>query len=330
MNYNKMLSLSFFALSFFTWNVYGLETDWQQFTLFQKSFSKIYYDIQELGIRFDIFRDNLQKIRLHNSDQTQTFTMGINQFADLTQDEFKQRIESDKNGTRLNQCKLFSSHLVTPESIDWRTKGAVTTVKDQGQCGSCWAFSATGAMEGAWAIQKGELLNLSEQELVDCAGLKYGSNGCNGGQMDGAFQFIIENGQCSDVSYPYTATDTNCQICSSLVHASFCSNVAPNDQVSLKTAVAQQPVAVAIEADTRYFQFYQNGILTSSDCGMELDHGVLIVGYGEEKGQKYWIVKNSWGTTWGEDGYVRIARSENEKDSGICGIAMEPSFIVVK
>jgi C1A family cysteine protease len=184
-------------------------------------------------------------------------------------------------------------------------------------------------MEGAWAIAKGQLIDLAEQELVDCAGLKYGSMGCNGGQMEGAFKFIIENGQCAASSYPYTAKDGTCHSCSAVAHATSCSDVKPNDQLSLKAAVAKQPVAVAIEADTKYFQSYSGGVLTSSSCGTSLDHGVLAVGYGEENGQKYWLVKNSWGTSWGEQGYVKIGRSESTNDAGICGIAMDPSFPTV-
>jgi C1A family cysteine protease len=307
--------------------------EWKQFTNFQERFSKRYENIQELETRFQIFRTNLRNIILHNLDHTQNFTMGINQFTDLTPQEFKnQYVGGLKVEVGGYGCKSFSSAASgAPASLDWRSKGAVTSVKDQGQCGSCWTFSATGAVEGAWAITKGQLVDLSEQELVDCAtGISYGSHGCSGGQMDGAFKFVIENGQCSLSAYPYTSgvtkTGGSCQKCSAVVHISSCSDVKSNDQVSLKGAVAQQPVAIAIEADTRYFQSYSGGILTSSSCGTNLDHGVLIVGYGSENGQDYWLVKNSWGTSWGDKGYVKIARSSSTNDAGICGIAMQPSF----
>ena len=223
-----------------------------------------------------------------------------------------------------------------PKSIDWRDFGAVTSVKDQGQCGSCWAFSSTAATEGAWAISSGFLLDLSEQELVDCAtGFNYGSHGCSGGQMDGGFKFVIENGLCLASEYPYVSgkskTEGSCQNknCGSVLkfEGASCNDVTPNDELLLKFAVAQQPVAIAIEADTRYFQFYAGGILDSVECGTKLDHGVLIAGFGEEDGKKYWLVKNSWSTSWGEEGYVRIARSDSRNNEGICGVAMQPSFI---
>ena len=307
------------------------ETDeWKQFSNFQERFNKRYENIQELEVRFKVFRENLRNIILHNLDIRQNFTMGINQFTDLTSQEFKDTYVSGLKSATVGSygCKTFSSSASgVPSSIDWRTKGAVTTVKDQGQCGSCWTFSATGAIEGAWAIAKGQLVDLTEQQLVDCAtGISYGSHGCSGGQMEGAFKYVIEHGQCSLDSYPYTAKDGTCKTCSSVAHISSCSDVKPNDQISLKAAVAQQPVAIAIEADTRYFQSYSSGVLTSSSCGTSLDHGVLIVGYGEDSGQKYWLVKNSWGTSWGENGYVKIARSESTNDAGICGIAIDPSF----
>jgi C1A family cysteine protease len=302
--------------------------EWKQFTNFQDRFSRKYETITELEERFKVFRANLRNIIIHNLDHTQNFTMGVNQFTDLTPEEFKaQYVSGLKQEVGSFGCKTYSSSASSaPATIDWRSKGAVTSVKDQGQCGSCWTFSSTGAVEGAWAISTGQLINLAEQELVDCAGAKYGSMGCNGGQMEGAFKYIIEHGQCALSAYPYTAKDGTCEKCTAVAHLSSCSDVIPNDQISLKGAVAQQPVAIAIEADTKYFQSYSSGILTSSSCGTSLDHGVLIVGYGEDSGQKFWLVKNSWGTTWGDKGYVKIARSESNNDPGICGIAMDPSF----
>jgi C1A family cysteine protease len=306
--------------------------EWKQFSHFQERFSKRYENIQELEARFQIFRTNLRNIILHNLDHTQNFTMGINQFTDLTPQEFKDTyIGGVKTEVGSYGCSTFSSSASgAPSSIDWRTKGAVTSVKDQGQCGSCWTFSSTGAVEGAWAITKGQLVDLSEQELVDCAkGVTYGSNGCSGGQMQGAFKFIIQNGQCSASSYPYTAKDGSCQKCSALAHISSCFDVKPNDQISLKAAVAKQPVSVAISADTRLFQSYSGGVITSTSCYTSLDHGVLVVGYGTENGQDYWLVKNSWSSSWGMGGYVKIARSSSTNDPGVCGIAMDPSFPVV-
>jgi len=263
---------------------------WGEFTNFQERFEKRYNSMEEMETRFAIFRKNMINIISHNTDANQNFTMGVNQFTDLTPEEFKmQYVGGLKAEVGSYGCKTFTSGASgAPATMDWRTKGAVTSVKDQGQCGSCWSFSSTGAVEGAWAISKGQLTDFSEQELVDCAtGVSYGSHGCNGGQMEGAFKFVIENGQCTLSSYPYTAKDGTCQKCTAVAHISSCSDVKPNDQLSLKAAVAQQPVAVAIEADTRYFQSYSGGIL---------------------------------------DSYVKIARSDSTNDKGICGIAMDPSF----
>jgi C1A family cysteine protease len=311
-------------------NSFLTESDeWKQFSNFQERFSKRYDSLEETENRFQIFSSNLRNIILHNLDRSQNFTMGVNQFTDLTPQEFKdQYVGGVRAEVGSYGCKSFSSGASgAPSSIDWREKGAVSSVKDQGQCGSCWTFSATGAVEGAWAIAKGQLIDLAEQELVDCAtGIAYGSHGCNGGQMEGAFKFIIENGQCALSSYPYTAKDGSCQKCSAVAHISSCSDVKPNDQISLKAAVAKQPVAIAISADTKLFQSYSGGVITSSSCYTSLDHGVLIVGYGTENGQDYWLVKNSWGASWGMDGYVKIARSSSTNDAGICGIAMDPSF----
>ena len=307
------------------------KTIWYKFTSFQERFNKRYSTLEELENHFFIFKTNLQTIIEHNLSPYKNFTMGINQFTDLTPEEFKLRYTGGYKVGSYGCSTFTSSANNAPTSIDWRKKNAVTSVKDQGQCGSCWTFSSTGASEGAWAIKTGNLVDLSEEQLVECAtGMQYGSHGCNGGQMEGAFKYLIQNGQCSDTAYPYTSgtgKSGSCQTCTPVAHFSSCSDVKPNDQISLKGAVLQQPVAVAIEADTRYFQSYSGGIIDSPSCGTTLDHGVLIVGYGEENGTKYWILKNSWSKSWGEEGYFRILRSDSTNDPGICGVAMDPSFI---
>ena len=307
---------------------------WKLFGDFKERFNKKYESFHEMENRYNIFRSNMIDIINHNKDENNSFKLGINHFTDFTNNEF--RTFNNLHGfagPNSKYCNLFKPTMNSSlKEIDWRVKGAVTNVKDQGQCGSCWTFSATGAIEGAWAISEQDLIDLSEQELVDCAtGFKYGSHGCNGGQMDGAFQFVIDNGQCSDDAYPYvsgeTKTSESCvKDCNSYAKISKCYDVEPNNQIALKTAVSMQPVAVAIEADTFYFQSYSSGILDSSQCGTKLDHGVLVVGYGEENGKMYWLVKNSWSESWGDNGYIKIARSESENDPGICGIAMQPSF----
>ena len=306
--------------------------EWKQFSNFQERFDRKYDTLEELETRFQIFRTNLRNIVIHNLDHNQNFTMGINQFTDLTPEEFKaQYVNGLKAEVSSYGCKSFSSSASgAPSAIDWRNKGAVTYVKDQGQCGSCWTFSATGAIEGALAISKGQLIDLSEEQLVECAtGVSYGSHGCSGGEMDGAFKYVIQHGQCAFSSYPYTSgtgQSGTCKSCSSVAHMSSCSDVKPNDQISLKAALAQQPVSVAISADTKLFQSYSSGVITSSSCYTSLDHGVLAVGYGTENGIEYYLVKNSWGASWGMDGYVKIGRSDSTNDPGICGIAMQPSF----
>ena len=319
-------------------NVVLVENDeWKHFSNFQEKFNKRYETIHELEARFEIFRSNLRNIIAHNLDRSQNFTMGINQFSDLTSEEFKATYLSGYKPLESFGCGSFSSHGTgVPDSIDWTTKGVVNAVRDQGQCGSCWAFATTANAESVWAISSGNLLDLSEEFLVDCAtGLGYFNMGCNGGNPDSALKYMINNGQCTDASYPYTSgvtkTAGDCQKCTSAgVKFSSCSDVTPKDQVALMAAVAQQPVVIAIEADTRYFQSYSSGILTSAiECGTTLDHAVEIVGYGSDNGVDYWKVRNSWSDTWGEAGYVRIQKSSSTSDIGVCGIAAEPSFIVV-
>jgi C1A family cysteine protease len=223
-----------------------------------------------------------------------------------------------------------------PESVDWVKAGAVTPVKNQGQCGSCWSFSTTGALEGAYFNTYGTLPSFSEQQLVDCDNRKNGGKdmGCNGGLMDNAFAWIEKNGGlCSEADYPYTSGDTKtagtcqttCDVVDNSVVTTF-TDVHPSNDVDMMTALSKQTVSIAIEADQQAFQLYKSGVFTGT-CGTNLDHGVLTVGYGTLDGQDYYKVKNSWGATWGDDGYILLGRGDEfNKGQGQCGMLLQASY----
>ena len=297
-----------------------------QFSDFIRQYNKQYSD-DDIISRFSIFKDNLNKIEQHNN-QNHLWKMSVNEFADLTANEFKIKYtgynKPPSSALRRNKFALEFSEL--PSEIDWTEKGAVTDVKDQGQCGSCWAFSTTGSVEGAYFISTGKLVSLSEQQLVDCAG-SYGNQGCNGGLMDYGFKYIEDKGICTEKEYGYKAVDGTCKQCTSLTKIESFVDVTPNNEKALQQAVSLQPISVAIEADQMSFQFYSSGVLTAS-CGTNLDHGVLVVGYGTLNGVDYWKVKNSWGSSWGQHGYILLARNIKSK-SGQCGIAMQPSYPII-
>ncbi|KAL6966139.1 putative cysteine protease rd21b [Sarracenia purpurea var. burkii] len=293
---------------------------------------KFYNALGEKEKRFQIFKDNLRFIDEHNAEK-RTYKVGLNRFADLTNDEYRSMYLGVRGGSRrrLSAPKKSDRYLPRvgeslPDSVDWREKGAVVGVKDQGSCGSCWAFSTIAAVEGINQIVTGSLISLSEQELVDCD-TSY-NEGCNGGLMDYAFEFIIDNGGIdSEEDYPYKANDARCDNFrknARVVTIDGYEDVPENNEKALQKAVANQPVSIAIEASGMGFQFYESGIFTGK-CTTSLDHGVTAIGYGTENDVDYWIVKNSWGESWGENGYIRMQRN-TDHPTGKCGIAMEASY----
>jgi len=302
------------------------------FEQFLKDFSKEYGE-EEKQTHFLAFEKNYNYISEENA-KNHSYKLGLNEFSDMPLSEFKST-KFGLSGSPWGGLKSLGVHEASgdavPTEVDWRKKNAVTPVKNQKQCGACWAFSTTGALEGAWAIATGKLVTLSEQQLVDCAS-KFGNAGCNGGLMDNAFKYEEQAGICTEESYPYkaltsTCKATNCTVGIAKGDVVGYKDVTVGDKEALMEAVAKGPVSVAIEADQMAFQTYKSGVLTKA-CGEKLDHGVLIVGYGTEAGKDYWLVKNSWGPTWGEAGFIKIERGL--PGPGECGIKEKASYPVVK
>ncbi|KAK4434558.1 putative cysteine protease RD21B [Sesamum alatum] len=302
-----------------------------------KEYGKTYTSDQERQHRLKVFEQNYEYVTQHNAKANSSYSLALNALADLTNHEFKAKylglsLSANDLAIRLNseQVGVDGPDLVKesdlPSSVDWRKKGAVTEVKDQGSCGACWSFSTTGAVEGINKIVTGSLISLSEQELIDCD--KSYNDGCGGGLMDYAYQFIIKNkGIDTEADYPYRGREGTCnkdKLKKHVVTIDSYADIPARNEKKLQQAVATQPVSVGICGSEASFQLYSGGIFTGP-CSASLDHAVLIVGYDSKDGQDYWIIKNSWGRNWGMDGYMHMQRNTGNGE-GLCGINLLASY----
>ena len=305
--------------------------------LLQK-YGKLYEDDLEELRRYTIWQSKRVYVNEHNSHANRFgYTLAINTFSDMSNDEINTHYKGLKMVTQqfadfnVSTTRLFKSDpkFNAPQSLDWREVGAVTPVKNQKQCGSCWSFSATGAIEGQHYLKTNQLVSVSEQNLIDCS-RGYGSLGCNGGNPIQAFAYVRDNGGIdTEGSYPYEGDEGTCRFSSSSVGATVSGYVQiPTSESALLEAVTTiGPISVAIDASHSSYQLYHSGVYYEPLCSSSnLDHAVLVVGYGTQDGQDYWLVKNSWGSEdWGMDGYMMMARNMNNN----CGIATFASYPTV-
>lgn len=283
------------------------------------------YSYDEFMYRYDVFAENVQRIQEHNNNN-HNWKMEINAWTDRTWDEFAESRIGLNLPSNVFESESFayifdeSDYKQIPDYLDWRERGVVNPVKNQGRCGSCWAFSGVSAIESAHALKYNQLYNLSEQQLVDCS---TADNGCNGGLMDDVFEYATRRALCTAEEYPYNAHDGTCKPCKGVVRVQKFVDITSRNEQDILKALLKQPLSVAIEADQRGFQFYTSGVF-DGECGTNLDHGVVLVGYGKENGLDYWLIRNSWGDDWGDEGYIKIRRGTNQ-----CGIALQASYPVV-
>lgn len=321
---------------------HGTETNDEAWTEFKAKYGKVYNGDEEQH-RYEIFSNNFVFIETENT-KGYTYKLGVGPFADLELQEFARTFTGYQKPENIG-VPLIGTHEwdseELPSEVDWVRAGAVSPVKDQGSCGSCWAFSTTGSLESAFQIARGQLVSLSEQQQVDCDHAI--NRGCSGGSMDGALRWSQSHDLCTEESYPYEAQNKTCRSkgCTVAIPKGAVSGVKdvaliplliPASEKNMQSAVAQQPVSVAVAAGNDQFQHYSSGVLTGQ-CGSRTppkpDHGVLVVGYGNDPDAgDYWKIKNSWGEGYGESGFLRIQRGGAGR-YGLCGVLMNPVYPVV-
>lgn len=285
------------------------------------------YSADEHHYRFALWSKSYDKVQEHNSKGL-SWELETNMFADLADEEFSALhlgYNHDPNRIRENVQYLDESEAPEGTTWDWRKKGAVTSVKDQQSCGSCYTFASAAALEALYFLDKGTLVDLSNQQLLDCTS-SYGNQGCNGGLMVPCYKYVKEKGIEKFSDYTYKNKVGSCAYNAQKVvykNGGY-AEVPKNDFTQLRAAVKKIPVSVAVMADNDAFKLYKSGVI-SSNCGTQLDHAILAVGYGSG----FWIVKNSWGSSWGEEGYVRIASGSQNNGAGVCGINSDNSYPTV-
>ncbi|XP_061164739.1 procathepsin L-like [Saccostrea echinata] len=305
-----------------------LDKEWEDF---KHIYGKIYSQ-QEEQERKLIWKENIDFINKHNTEADlghHSYRLGMNKYGDMTSEEVSAILNGARGFSVMNGSTFLPpNNLRLPDTVDWRTKGYVTPVKDQGRCGSCWAFSTTGALEGQHFRKTRKLVSLSEQNLLDC---DKKSHGCQGGLPEEAFKYIKENGGIdTEESYPYVGKNQfKCKFRPSNVGAKCTGivNIPSGNELQLQKAVASVgPISVAIDASVKTFHLYKEGVYNEKRCSTrQLDHAVLVVGYGVYEGDEYWLVKNSWSKSWGMDGYIMMSRNKDNQ----CGIASEAMYPTV-
>lgn len=296
-----------------------------KFAKWIKEHKKTYKTPNEYIYRFKLFQQTLRKIEAHRQDDTALHTLGLNEFSDFSNKEFLAKYTGFKISKEKRNFKYISALPQGPNSyFDWRPRGVVSKIRSQGRCGSCWAFSAIASVEAAYAISRKQLISFSEQQLIDCTP-SYGNHGCNGGSINYSFNYIKDKGSQYRATYKYTGKQGTCKYnpAKTVIKNRGLYNVPKNNDLQLGYAVSKTVVSIAI--DSSGIMNYRSGIFNGK-CGTALNHCMNIVGFGAQQGIRYWIVRNSWGASWGEQGYIRMIR---QSGAGKCGINLAASYPVV-